>query len=59
VVKRGSTTWEAASNAKRILSDIQANVIGGILNVTTSGRYYGPYDTYKSYYYSSYYPDKK
>ena len=51
IVKRGVTSWESAGNAKRILSDIQANISGGILNVTTSGRYYGPYGMYKTYYY--------
>jgi len=51
VVKRGSTSWESAGNAKRILSDIQAPISGGIINVSTSGRYYGPYGMYKSYYY--------
>lgn len=51
VVKRGMTSWESAGNAKRILNDIQATISGGILNVTTSARYYGPYGMYKSYYY--------
>ncbi|MFH1708534.1 MAG: polysaccharide biosynthesis tyrosine autokinase [Planctomycetota bacterium] len=51
IAKRGATSWEAAGNARRILGDVQVNVMGGILNITAAGRHYGAYNMYQNYYY--------
>jgi succinoglycan biosynthesis transport protein ExoP len=59
VVRNHYTTRKAGSVAKQLLNQVNARVIGGILNMTTANRlgyggYYYGYDKYHSKYYKNY-----
>jgi capsular exopolysaccharide synthesis family protein len=55
IIKHHSTTREAGRLAKKLLSAVNARVIGGVLNMTVSNKLgYGSYYGYYKYYYKAY-----